>query len=385
MPGPFEYTQGSFWGGPWYPYWTLMVITVLGGLFGLDHFWLRSPTTGLAKLVLNLLTFGMWWIYDILQVFGEKDKVKKYGLSIPIYGAAGIGSGVFRDGLPEGTQLAKSPFRYILYMMAIWLPLGLDMVIQGDLNGGVMKFASLIIIFLWPIAAIWYILTLGKAYFAPKTLFTQGTGRFFPWTWVAAAEGPNKLAPKDIDPTGGTSSGGFFGALRYGIQSVIGVLAPPLLPAEAAVGAAVQATAGAVTAGAKTVQTAAETATEVLEAVAGAAGSGLNSLGGVPSQVMGPLSAKVSPEALQSLAGAASGAPGAPSQILGALSPQKGGGLTIIPDTNSPIVNTILTVLFAGVAIGGSVAAFKRLNPGGITDTSNGRQRDDTPPKPRSI
>jgi hypothetical protein len=372
MPGPFEYTQGSFWGGPWYPYWTLMVITVLGGLLGLDHLWLRSPTTAFLKVIMNILTLGMWWIHDILQVYGEKDKVMKYGLAIPIYGASGIGSGAFSDGA-TGEEKGKSPFRYLLYMFAIWLPFGLDMVVQGDLNGGMMKFLSAVIIFLWPIAIIWYFLTIGKAYFAPSTLFTQGSGRFFPWTWIASAEGPNKLAPKDVDPTGGTSSGGFFGVLRYGLQTFLGIVAPPLLPAEAAIGTAVQAAAGAVTAGAKTIETAAGVAADVLQAasgpamaLAGTAGSGLDSLKSIPGQVVDQLSSKITPEALKAV--------------------QKGGGgLELLPDTNSPIVNTILTLVFASVALGGSFAAFKRLNPEGITDNRNGRQRNDTPPKPRSV
>jgi hypothetical protein len=375
MPGPFEYTQGSFWGGPWYPYWTLMIITVIGGFLGFDHLWLRSPTTAFLKIIFNILTLGMWYIYDILQVFGEKEKVMKYGLSIPVYGAAGIGSGAFRDGAPEGATLSKSPFRYLLYMFAIWLPLGLDMVIQGDLNGGMMKLASLFIIFLWPIAGIWYALTLGRAYFSPTGLFTQGSHRFFPWTWIGAAEGPSSLGPKEIDPTGGTSSGGFFGVLKYAIQSAIGVLAPPLLPAEAAVGAAVQAAAGAVSAGAKTAQVAVEAVGEIIEAAKGPAAGAVGLAAGaadmisqVPPQVLGQLRGKISPEAISAAL-------------------QKGGGLEI-EATNSPLVNTVLTLGIAAVAIGGSVAAYRRLNGAStwFSRTGNdGRERNDAPPKPSSL
>ena len=73
----FDYTQKSFWGGSWYPYWTLIVATILGGFFGLDHIWLRSPTSGLLKFIVNILTLGLWYFYDMIQILGEKENVMK--------------------------------------------------------------------------------------------------------------------------------------------------------------------------------------------------------------------------------------------------------------------------------------------------------------------
>ena len=72
------------------------LLTVLGGLFGLDHFAVGSIETGFAKILMNPLTLGAWWIFDIIQGF-DKEKIGKgfsEGLDIPYYGSAGIGKGM---------------------------------------------------------------------------------------------------------------------------------------------------------------------------------------------------------------------------------------------------------------------------------------------------
>lgn len=69
------------------------LLTVLGGLFGLDHFAVGSVETGFAKILMNPLTLGAWWMFDILQAF-DSEKIGKgfsEGLDIPYYGSAGIG------------------------------------------------------------------------------------------------------------------------------------------------------------------------------------------------------------------------------------------------------------------------------------------------------
>lgn len=63
---------------------------------GVDHFYLRSPVTGIVKL----LTFGgffVWSIWDILQTHTETDKVLNYGLTAPFDVTAGIAQGMITD------------------------------------------------------------------------------------------------------------------------------------------------------------------------------------------------------------------------------------------------------------------------------------------------
>lgn len=69
------------------------LFTVVGGLVGLDHFALGSMQTGFAKILINFVGLGAWWIFDIIQAF-DKEKIEKgfsEGLDIPYYGSAEIG------------------------------------------------------------------------------------------------------------------------------------------------------------------------------------------------------------------------------------------------------------------------------------------------------
>ena len=61
---------------------TLSWLSPLLGIFGIDHFYLRSPKTGMAKL-LTLGGLGIWWIWDWIQVWAEPGRVKQFGLSAP--------------------------------------------------------------------------------------------------------------------------------------------------------------------------------------------------------------------------------------------------------------------------------------------------------------
>jgi len=236
MAGMFEHTQGKYWGGPWYSYWTLIVISVLGGFIGLDHLWMRSPQTAVLKTLLMIPTLGLWYFYDLLQIFGDKDLVMKYGLSAPVTGALGIGAEMFTDDHP-GVKTSKSPFRYLGYLFLTWFPFGFDFFIAGDTNGAMARFLTTILFFLWPIGFIWGCFNIIKATFMPRTLFDYGTTRMFPFNFFMNPTGPSKLGPKDIgldDTCAPGGSHGFFGGIFHGIlgifQAILGSVAAVLLP-----------------------------------------------------------------------------------------------------------------------------------------------------------
>jgi hypothetical protein len=62
----------------WLRFWS-----AVGGPLGLDHFYANSPATGIAKL-LTLGGFGLWWIWDNLQLWLESDRVLNYGM-MPLF------------------------------------------------------------------------------------------------------------------------------------------------------------------------------------------------------------------------------------------------------------------------------------------------------------
>ncbi len=409
----FKYTQKSYWGGPWYPYWTLILFTIVGGLFGLDHFWLRSPTTGVLKILVNILGLGIWYIYDMIQIIGDQDNVMNYGLTAPIVGPLGIGAGMFVDNQPT-QPTSKSPLRFLAYLALVCLPFGFDFFIAGDINGGFARFITSLIFFLWPIGFIWGSINMFKAFFMPTSVFEEGTSRMFPMSWFMDPKGPSVLGPKDV--VGGvTEEGGLVKQILNIVQSFFGPAIGPVIktafPAVGAASAAVEAGALAATAAAGTVKAAANTATAVIDAAKGPAvttvgiASGLaqqlpavaGAVPGIAAAVGSQLQDQAMAEITKSATGAASGALAAnpalttglaTASALGALpKAMSGGGYS--GSGEDSYASTALFVLLVGVLAGGAYMGFKRLN-GALPffkskKNDQGQERDDTPPQPSGL
>jgi len=62
----------------------------------LDHFYVRSPYTGVAK-VLTAGGLGIWWAWDLFQLFFEKERVIRYGMTTPGDFITGIAQGMITD------------------------------------------------------------------------------------------------------------------------------------------------------------------------------------------------------------------------------------------------------------------------------------------------
>jgi hypothetical protein len=353
----FLHTRKEYWGGSWYPYWSLMLVTLLGGFFGLDHIWLRSPQTGILKFVINILTFGLWYIYDVIQIFKEKDSVMQSGLSAPLVGPIGIGARMFKDSDPSGPH-SKSPLRLMLYLIAVCLPFGLDFLVAGDTNGAIMRFVATI---LFPVGFIWGCVSMYRAFFTPVAVFESGTYRMFPFNQIMSDNGPSILGPKDIpvrkdacDP-GGVS--GYFRSaidvLPIVIQGAVNGLLPGVQPAIMSVAAATQATAG-------TVKVAANTATEVISKVGPAA-----------SEILDTIKTSALPLASAS-AGLGQIIPTAPRPLI-----QQGGGYADTGIISDSAVIFILVILLGG----GSLIGYYRLREKSQTARKN--EQNDTPPRPQ--
>ena len=312
----FDYTQKSYWGGAWYPYWTLIVATILFGFFGLDHFWLRSPVSGIVKAIFNVFTLGLWYFYDIIQVVTEQERVQRYGLSAPVFGPLGIGAGMFTDGLgadagTEGETLGKSPFRYLLYVIMLFIPFtfGLEYVVAGDMGGAGFKFLTSIFWFiLAPVGVIYTLMNVIHAVAIPKSLFEHGTYHLFPASMFIGPRGVGAagvLGPKDVpEPTEACSAGlgaviaPFMELLKHAVNNVTA-------PATVAVGAV----SGAVTAGATALKTGADVVTQAGKTISSglAAVEGIASgAGGVVSGLKGVVEGKIGEELQKATVAAAS-------------------------------------------------------------------------------
>lgn len=202
-------TQGSYWKGAQLPYWVYMVVVVLLGGLGLDHLLLRSPYTFLMKLLIP--TLGFWYLYDIAQVFGERELVEKFGLGVPWYGPMGLGAGIFinKNATNLSPPTVAKPWIYMIYaiLSIFFFIIPLNKVLIGDYAGCIAQICMYTILALFSLgltgilALCWGIYDAFRVVFDIKGLFEKGAARIFPATLVMepyfnkGALGPDPMPP----------------------------------------------------------------------------------------------------------------------------------------------------------------------------------------------
>jgi len=145
-------------------------LTVLGGFFALDHLYLRSPLTFVAKLITNFFTFGTWWLYDASQATFNRNVVKVFGLGVPGLGPKGIAAGVLASDIPD-----KKHMSFFVYALALLLGgiFGLDSFITGDKHTGFIRLFCLITGILAPVAILWWLYNTGLFLFKTKDVINK--------------------------------------------------------------------------------------------------------------------------------------------------------------------------------------------------------------------
>ena len=97
------------------PKWTFKWITLVFGFFGIDHWAFGSRSTGVAKLIVNCLTLGSWYAYDVVQTWSstreDNTSIQQNGLQSP-FG--------FIDNIGKG-QLANEPLINMSKNTQLWL------------------------------------------------------------------------------------------------------------------------------------------------------------------------------------------------------------------------------------------------------------------------
>jgi hypothetical protein len=204
-------TQGSYWKGGQIPYWLYMIFAILPitGLFGVDHFLLRSPITGILKLLSAIPLFGFWYFYDMAQALGERELIEKFGIGVPFYGPLGIGAGIFTDvkDAPISPPDIARPWRFIGYMLTslIFIVLPINKLVIGDYGAALAQF---IMYFLFPLTFLaigWGFYDTYRILFHTRDVFEAGTARIPPASWVLppnsdrSSMGP--FAPLPDDPS----------------------------------------------------------------------------------------------------------------------------------------------------------------------------------------
>jgi len=365
-------------------YDVFMALAVIGGFFALDHLYLRSPLTFLAKIVINILFFGVWWIWDALQAVFNDDVIKVFGLGVPSLGPKGIAAGVLANDIPD-----KKHMRFFIYAIALIFTgiFGVDSFLLGDKTSGFIRLISLITMIFSPIALGWWIYKLFKFFFDTKSV-TNGNYEYFgapsPFTPSIAdrLKSSIPILGSIIDPlvrvkdaaVGAVENVGEFaeGVITNPGAAIDSVLRGPIEKIASLAGPAIKPVTNTVQMGLQTVDDIAGTAREslalgrnALDKGASLAQSTIETAGDVATAASAALS--VAP----AIAGLSSGlTPNAISAAKTALTTQAGGGST------SNVLPFVLMGTLLLIAVSGFILTYRR-------SRQNERPRkDDSPPEP---
>jgi len=372
---PFYYTKAPYWEGKKGIYlWVLQLLACfpLTGFFGLDHLFLRSPLTALAKAFFNIFGLGIWYIYDMIQVTVNRDDVESYGLNVPIFGPMGIGSGMFVKTGEAPSEDFVSPWIFMVYAILTLFPFGLDFFVAGDLWGGLVRLCTIMIP---PLGFIWGCYNMYRAWGIPFDVMERGTYRPIPFTWwpfsmdeyksVKGILGPGKVGDPEpaCRPTGVIGYAvGVAGDIVKGLaEGAVTPVAKAAALTAAAPGYALRAAGDGIGAAVKT--TAAALATPIGAAVKTAAtvssvGSALGSAGDAAVK-------------------AAATVPSAPERVAFPPMPirQQGGSV------GSPISDAALLFTLGLLVFGGGVLTLLRSRNAKYEPT----KKNDAPPNPTAV
>ena len=163
------------WGGPDRNYYEFVVISVLLGLVGGDHIYLRSFKTAGLKALVNLCTFGSWYWWDLLQIFTNGEVVKTEGLASPLDWIRNIGRGVFVDKAKDPTEYVSQKSYVVFALCAVFFGFfAADKFYMGDYVAGVAKLVLCLNIFTFLIGWVWAGYDAWNAVFSEKEILEQG-------------------------------------------------------------------------------------------------------------------------------------------------------------------------------------------------------------------
>jgi len=194
---PHHLSDIDTWKHPDRNFFVFMIVSILFGFFGMDHFYLRSFATGTQKFIMNLLTFGLWYWWDLIQIIHEGDKVRTEGLNSPFDWIRGIGRGVFRSNQPakDGEPLYVPKKSYLLYaFLAIFFGwLGADKFYIGEFFQGVAKLFSCLNIFLFLFGLLWSAWDGFHAFFMMESVLKDGITPPLPYSMLFTETTPGDI------------------------------------------------------------------------------------------------------------------------------------------------------------------------------------------------
>lgn len=196
-------------------YFVFVILSVLLGLLGADHFYLRSFHTGMMKIVFNIFTLGMWHYWDLIQIVYDGRKIREEGLTSPFDWICGIGRGVFTSAKTDAdSKKYVAEKSYLVYAaLAIFFGfLGADKFYMGETWQGVAKLLSVFNIFLFLFGFLWVLWDAFHALFLTKSILENGISAPLPYNmfFKEAIDGKQFLVTHLVTPED-AAKGGFSG------------------------------------------------------------------------------------------------------------------------------------------------------------------------------
>ena len=187
------------WGGPDRVYYEFVIISVLLGLVGGDHIYLRSFKTACLKALVNLFTFGSWYWWDLIQIFTNGNTVKSEGLSSPLDWIRNIGRGVFVDKAKDPTEYVSKKSYIVFALCAVFLGFFAgDKFYMGDYVSGIAKAVLCLNIFTFLIGWVWAAYDAWNAVFSEQDILDHGipAAPGIGWMFPKVSSEAFKLRPK---------------------------------------------------------------------------------------------------------------------------------------------------------------------------------------------
>lgn len=172
----------SVWKNPDRNYFIFVILSVLFGFFGFDHFYLRSFGTGFAKLFSNFTMFGFWYFYDLLQIFQDKCSVQTKGLNSPFDWIRGIGKGTFDFKQSNQFESKKSFFVFGILVLLFGM-FGLDKFYVGSYSQGFAKLIFNFLPFFFLFGWFWTFYDRYLFLVKPDSIMKNGIDTPLPFNW----------------------------------------------------------------------------------------------------------------------------------------------------------------------------------------------------------
>ena len=343
-------------GATYLSYDILMGLSVLGGYLGLDHLYLRSPLTFLAKFIVNLLCFGIWWIYDATQVVFNSHAVKIFGLGVPGLGPKGIAAGVFANPVPD-----KKHMNFFIYAASLIFggALGMDSFVLGDNRTGLIRLICMISMIFAPIALAWWAYNLFCFFTDTKTVVSEHADFFG--------------APKHTFKSGFLATFPFLSWIFSPIDSIKTFLHDIIGDAVKPITDTAQMAIGTVDSAVKTVDDTVQLGRNAISKSGEIVGQISDTIDKVSqaSQVLPGVSlySSITPESVQKELGTANAAN---AVVGGAVIATQVAAMDLNP------LHYILIVTIVTIVLGGVIVTYHRSK-----NVPSSNERDDTPPEPR--